>query len=33
MIIDETDNSDYFLYKFNIPNEQKNRIKLLKNFI
>ena len=32
IIIDETDNSDYFIYKFNISNEQKNRIKLLSNF-
>ena len=32
LIIDETDNSDYFFYKFNISNEQKNRIKLLSNF-
>tara|TARA_B100002052_G_scaffold80021_1_gene73049 strand:- start:13031 stop:14305 length:1275 start_codon:yes stop_codon:yes gene_type:complete len=32
MIINETDNSDYFLYKFNIPNDQKKRIKFLKNF-
>ena len=32
MIIDETDNSDYFLYKFKISKEQKNRIKLLKKF-
>ena len=31
LIIDETDNSDYFLYKFKISNEQKNRIKVLKN--
>ncbi len=31
MIIDETDNSDYFLYKFNISNEDKKRIKFLKN--
>ena len=30
MIIDETDNSDYFFYKFNISNEQKKRIKFLK---
>ena len=32
IVIDETDNSDYFIYKFNISNEQKNRIKLLSNF-
>ena len=29
MIIDETDNSEYFLYKFNISNEDKKRIKFL----
>ncbi len=32
MIIDDTDNMDYFLYKFNIPNEQKKRIQLLKTY-
>ena len=32
MIIDDTDNTDYFLYKFNIPNEQKKRIQLLKTY-
>ena len=31
MIIDETDNSEYFLYKFNISNEDKKRIRFLKN--
>ena len=31
MIIDETDNSEYFLYKFNISNEDKKRIRLLQN--
>tara|TARA_Y100001970_G_C14227747_1_gene856704 strand:+ start:33 stop:1307 length:1275 start_codon:yes stop_codon:yes gene_type:complete len=31
MIIDETDNCDYFLYKFNLSNEAKNTIKFLKN--
>jgi len=29
-LIDETDNSDYFLYKFNVSNEAKNRINFLK---
>lgn len=31
MIIDETDNTDYFLYKFNLSNEAKNRINFLKD--
>ena len=31
MIIDETDNSDYFLYKFKVSNEAKKRIKFIKN--
>ena len=31
MIIDETDNSEYFLYKFNISNENKKRIRFLSN--
>ena len=31
MIIDEKDNADYFLYKFNISNEEKKRIKFLKD--
>ena len=31
MIIDETDNAEYFLYKFNISNEEKKRIKFLKD--
>ena len=31
MIIDETDNSEYFLYKFNISNENKKRIRFLNN--
>jgi len=30
MIIDETDNSDYFLYQFNVSNETKKRINFLK---
>ena len=32
LIIDETDNADYFLYKFNISNKDKKRIKILDNF-
>ena len=31
MIIDETDNTDYFLYKFNLSNQDKQRINFLKN--
>ena len=31
MIIDETDNAEYFLYKFNFSNEEKKRIKFFKN--
>ena len=31
MIIDETDNSEYFMYKYNISNEEKKRIKFLKD--
>jgi len=31
MIIDETDNTDYFLYKFNLSNRDKKRINFLKN--
>ena len=30
LLIDETDNSDYFLYKFNVSNEAKKRINFLK---
>tara|TARA_B100001142_G_C13784065_1_gene442283 strand:- start:74 stop:496 length:423 start_codon:yes stop_codon:yes gene_type:complete len=32
MIIDGTDNVDYFLYKFNISNKDKKRIKNIDNF-
>ena len=32
MILDDTDNTEYFLYKFNISNINKKRILLLKNF-
>ena len=31
LIIDETDNSEFFLYKFNVSNETKSRINFLKN--
>ena len=31
-MIDGTDNADYFLYKFNISNKDKKRIKILDNF-
>ena len=31
LVIDETDNSDYFIYKYNLPNELKDKIKFLKN--
>jgi len=30
LVVDETDNSDYFLYKFNVSNEAKKRINFLK---
>ena len=30
LIIDETDNSDYFLYQFNVSNEARKRINFLK---
>ena len=32
LIIDETDNSDYFLYKFKISNKDQKRIKFVDNF-
>ena len=32
MIIDETDNADYFLYKFNISKKDQRRIKSIDNF-
>ena len=32
MIIDETDNADYFLYKFNISKKNQKRIKIIDNF-
>ena len=31
MIIDESDNSEYFIYKYNISNEDKKRIRFLSN--
>ena len=31
LVIDETDNSDYFVYKYNLPNELKAKINFLKN--
>ena len=31
LVIDETDNSDYFVYKYNLPNELKDKIDFLKN--
>ena len=32
MIIDETDNTDYFLYRFNFSNKDQKRIKNIDNF-
>ena len=32
MIIDKTDNADYFLYKFNISKKDQKRIKFIDNF-
>ena len=32
MIIDKTDNADYFLYKFNISKKDQKRIKVIDNF-
>jgi len=32
MIIDETDNTDYFLYKFNISKKDTKRIKIIDDF-
>ena len=32
MIIDETDNCEYFLYKFNISNDDKKRIRFLAKY-
>ena len=33
MIVDNTNNVDYFFYKFNVSNEAKKRINFIKNFI
>ena len=32
MIIDDTDNADYFLYKYNISKKDQKRIKISDNF-
>ena len=32
MIIDETDNADYFIYKFNMSKKDQKRIKIIDNF-
>ncbi len=32
LVIDETDNSDYFIYKYNLPNELKDKINFLKYY-
>tara|TARA_B100000579_G_scaffold115042_1_gene92172 strand:- start:141 stop:1415 length:1275 start_codon:yes stop_codon:yes gene_type:complete len=32
MIIDDTDNSEYFIYKYNISNEDKKRIRFLSDY-
>ena len=32
MIIDETDNSEYFLYKYNVSKKDEKRIKIINNF-
>jgi len=32
MILDKTDNTDYFLFKFNISSKDKKRIKIIDNF-
>ena len=32
MIIDETDNTDYFFYKFNVSKKDQKRIKIIDNF-
>ena len=32
MIIDETDNADYFLYRYNISKKDQKRIKIIDNF-
>ena len=32
MIIDKTDNADYFIYKFNLSKKDQKRIKIIDNF-
>ena len=32
LVVDETDNSDYFIYKFNISKKDQKRILIIKNF-
>ena len=32
MIVDETDNADYFLYKYNLSKKDQNRIKIIHDF-
>ena len=32
MIIDETDNADYFFYKYNVSKKDKKRVKIIDNF-
>ena len=32
MIIDETDNTDYFFYKYNVSKKDKKRVKIIDNF-
>ena len=32
MIIDGTDNPDYFLYKYNISNKDQKRVKIINDF-
>ena len=32
LVIDETDNSDYFMYKYNLPNELKDKINFFKYY-
>ena len=32
MIVDETDNTDYFFYKFNVSKKDQKRIKIIDNF-
>ena len=33
MIIDGTDNADYFLYKFNLSKKDQKRIKIINEFL